>query len=346
MNQNSLGFLLAFTCAVTNVVMDILQKKALAGKPLFPTILCSRFVVLSTLTVIVLVRACGGHAVPWQTQNAQHMLHIPYFVPMLALDCFLVAASALLYYRALQIAPLSLTIPFLAFTPAFLLLTSDLLLREDPSIQQIEGVFIVIFGSVLMYRSQFRIGWVEPFRALGREPGSRYMLLAALIMSLTNSLDKWLIVRSNSYDFAWLYAVGSCILFSLAFTVRLPRLDVSFRGLSWLAILGAGIADATTLALQFGAMLRLRAVVVVSIKRSGILLSVLAGWYFFHERQIRNRILAAAIMLTGAVMLYFSFSLLQQSLLSAAMIALGLAGPSLERMVSPPEEPHPKQRTD
>jgi uncharacterized membrane protein len=197
-----------------------------------------------------------------------------------------------------------------------------------------------------MYRSQLKIGWIEPFRALGREPGSRYMLLAALIMSLTNSLDKWLILRSNSYDFAWLYAVGSCILFSIAFAFRFRRSNLSFRALSWTAILGAGVADATTLAIQFAAMLRIRAVVVVSIKRSGILLSVLAGWYFFHERQIRIRILAATIMLTGAVMLYLSFSLARQTLLFAAMIVLGLAGPSLERLISPPETPVQKQTTD
>jgi drug/metabolite transporter (DMT)-like permease len=137
MNHNSFGFALAFTCAITNVVMDILQKKALANKPLFPTILCSRFVVLSTLTVIVLVRAYSGHGVPWQPQRMQHILQVQSFLPVLVLDCTLVAASALLYYRALQIAPLSLTIPFLAFTPAFLLLTSHLLLREHPTLQQI-----------------------------------------------------------------------------------------------------------------------------------------------------------------------------------------------------------------
>ena len=325
---------------MSNVVLDVMQKKALVGKPLIPTIFCARFVVLATITAIILARLSLGHAAPWQTASLQQMIHTPHFSAMIALDSVLVTCSIMFYYRALQIAPLSLTIPFLTFTPAFLLITSHIVLRELLTTQQIEGVVVVIFGSMLMYRSQFKIGWLEPLRALGREPGSRYMLLAALIMSITNSLDKWLVLRTSSYDFAWLYSVGSCVLFTLVLVVRLPIERPGFLRLSWPAILIAGVADAATLALQFAALLYLRPVTVISLKRSGILIAVLAGWFFFHERQIGNRIHAATVMLAGAIMLYISLTLTHQTELFALVIALGLAGPSLFKRSQPSVQNH------
>jgi drug/metabolite transporter (DMT)-like permease len=327
-SPHSLGLLLASACAATNVAMDVLQKRALSGRPYYPTILSARVTVFVLLSLIVIARIRLGYAAPWQAPFRQEILHTPHFLAMLAFDCLLMACSMLLYYRAIQTAPLSLTIPFLTFTPAFLLLTSHIVLRERPTLPQVEGVAIVVFGSVLMYRSQFRISWLEPFRALAQEPGSRYMLLAALIMSLTNPLDKWLIVRSSSFTFAWLYATGSCVLFS-ALLLRRP----SFRGLAWKAIIAAGVADATTLALQFASLVYLSAVVTICLKRSGILLTVLAGWLIFREHQIENRLIAAMIMVSGALMLYLNFDLWRQTLLSILLIIIGLYGPRWTRFV-------------
>ena len=68
----------------------------------------------------------------------------------------LVASSAakilasVLYQRALQVAPLSSTIPFLAFIPVLLLGTSFILLGEVPNLQGLVGVVIVTGGGFML----------------------------------------------------------------------------------------------------------------------------------------------------------------------------------------------------
>eukprot|EP01025_Chloroclados_australasicus_P063559 TRINITY_DN8416_c0_g2_i3.p2 TRINITY_DN8416_c0_g2~~TRINITY_DN8416_c0_g2_i3.p2 ORF type:complete len:241 (+),score=14.73 TRINITY_DN8416_c0_g2_i3:75-725(+) len=60
--------------------------------------------------------------------------------------------SGFLYQRALQLSPISMTVPYLAFTPAMLLFTAFLLVGEVPSMQGIMGVCVVTAGGYLLSR--------------------------------------------------------------------------------------------------------------------------------------------------------------------------------------------------
>lgn len=55
-----------------------------------------------------------------------------------------------MYQRALQISPLSVTVPYLAFTPVLLVFTSYVVMRESPSSQGLLGVAIVTLGGYLL----------------------------------------------------------------------------------------------------------------------------------------------------------------------------------------------------
>lgn len=46
--------------------------------------------------------------------------------------------------------------------------------------------------------------------------------------------------------------------------------------------------------------------VTIAVKRSGMLLSVLAGAYFFHEQRSRQRLAAALVVLMGVFTMYFN----------------------------------------
>jgi drug/metabolite transporter (DMT)-like permease len=71
-------------------------------------------------------------------------------------------------------------------------------------------------------------------------------------------------------------------------------------------------------------------VVAVSIKRAGIILSVLAGWLFFREREITDKVIAASVMFCGVLILYLPLTVAQ----SWGMLALTLAGMSLALYVT------------
>jgi drug/metabolite transporter (DMT)-like permease len=77
-----------------------------------------------------------GPAEPWS-----------YWKPVLfALPLEVVAALA--FNRALQIAPLSLVIPYMAFTPVFLILGSRFFLGEHISAHGGLGIAFVAFGAI------------------------------------------------------------------------------------------------------------------------------------------------------------------------------------------------------
>lgn len=58
--------------------------------------------------------------------------------------------SLLLYQSAIQLAPLSSTVPYLSLSPAMLLVTAYLLIGEQPSWPGLVGVMIVTLGGYLL----------------------------------------------------------------------------------------------------------------------------------------------------------------------------------------------------
>ena len=64
--------------------------------------------------------------------------------------------SLLLYQTAIQLAPLSVTIPYLSFTPAMLVVTAFLMIGEQPSAPGFLGVLVVTVGGYLLAFSSSR----------------------------------------------------------------------------------------------------------------------------------------------------------------------------------------------
>ena len=63
-------------------------------------------------------------------------------IPEFSLQC-----RSLLFQRALSISPVSLTVPYLSFTPAVLLITSYFMLGEVPEAAGVLGVVIMTAGA-------------------------------------------------------------------------------------------------------------------------------------------------------------------------------------------------------
>lgn len=320
MSLFTIGLMLATATSVSNVLMDVTRKKALSGHSLLRTTFWIRLTVAAALTVVLAFRWFVGivPAIRPDVTAANFSIgaspHVSYLVYLLA-DTALVAFAILLYYRAVQVSPLSLTIPFLAFTQVFLLLTGKVLLGEIPPLLKSEGVIFVMLGSLLMHRQAFRAGIFGPLKAVWRERGSRYMLAVSFILSLTNPLDKKLVMMSDAFFYAWAYAIMLLLFFTMPLLIRRegPVGTVPLAA-KWIAI--AGLLDAFTLLLQFESHNYIDVVITISIKRAGIVLAVLAGWLIFREREIADRLLGSAVMVAGVLMIYLPLTLRQQIVLT------------------------------
>ena len=79
---------------------------------------------------------------------------IPYLLPGIIL-IFVGLFSALLFLKAIQQSDLSLTIPLLSFSPMFSSIFSFFFLNEQLSKIQYFGVFLIIFGALILYSKKF-----------------------------------------------------------------------------------------------------------------------------------------------------------------------------------------------
>ena len=87
------------------------------------------------------------------TQPDAHLLDNSPFLFAAFMSAALRLVSLLLYQTAIQIAPLSVTIPYLSFTPAMLVATAYLMIGEQPSLPGLIGVLVVTFGGYLLATS-------------------------------------------------------------------------------------------------------------------------------------------------------------------------------------------------
>jgi len=304
---------MAAATSVGNVFKDVAGKKVLDRHDMVATTFWWRAVVAVVLTTAwvgywVLVQApTVRDSGPLFGIAALHFSPIVTFLIYLLLDGLGVGIALSLYFRALQISPISLCLPFLAFTPIFLIPTGYLLLGELPPWAKLMGVVLVVAGSLLMHRELFAVSIFEPVKAIIREKGSRYMLITAFIFSITNPLDKMLVTMSDPLTQSVGYSVVVLVFFAGFSLARRSKVGMVIKSQpGWLIL--AGVLDAMALLLQFTSHNYIDVVITISVKRAGIVLSVLMGWLIFKERNITNKMIASSVMLAGVLIIYLPLS--------------------------------------
>jgi drug/metabolite transporter (DMT)-like permease len=287
---SSIGLLLASAMSITNVMADVWRKRALGKCALFPAAFWMRVTVAAILVGIEVFQILRGNITMIRDTGALFdLVHLNAYITYaiyLSLDVVMITIAMWLYFRALRISPLSMCVPFLAFTPVFLLAGQ----KFDAT--RLFGATMVVAGSLPMIR----------------EKGSRYMLLVALIFSLAYPLDQKLVQMSDIYVASAGNAIGLVCSFYLLSRAQNSDLAAAVRGnLKWIAL--AGVFEAVGLTLQLASYSYLDAGIMLSIKGAGIVLSVFAGWLFFRERGIASRLIASAAMFCGVLILYRGFAL-------------------------------------
>lgn len=207
--------------------------------------------------------------------------------------------AILLYQTALKSSPLSITVPFLAFTPVFLLGAGWLILGEIPEPLGIAGVVLVATGAFILRSSGLSAGgWRRIFHG---EKGPPLMLAVAFLYAMTSSLGKRAVQASSPLWFASLY-------FPLIAVALLPFQGRPDRGLrEFLSRPGLfasiGVLEMTVALLQFHAVALAEVAYVVTIKRMSLLVAVIYGRYMFKEGRLVRRLAGALTMVAGAALI-------------------------------------------
>lgn len=223
----------------------------------------------------------------------------PGFFPALSWVLPLTMVAIILHFRAIHISPMSLTLPFLSFTPVFVLFTGKLILGEELTPLGTAGILFVVAGGYIINLDSARLGVLGPIKAIFKEPGSAIMLLVAAMYALCSVGGKVLIINSSPMFAAMLlfFLYGVLLTVVLVGTGKASLKTITRKPLLGF---GVGVCIFAEVICHNLAISMIEAAYMITIKRMAGIFSVLYGWLLFNEHGIRYRIIGAIVMTVGA----------------------------------------------
>ncbi|MCK5476665.1 MAG: EamA family transporter [Candidatus Aenigmarchaeota archaeon] len=226
--------------------------------------------------------------------------------------------TSVLYMKALKLSDISLSHPMTTFSPFFILLTAPFILGEFPTIYGLIGVLLIVLGAYSMNISKFKEGFFTPFKALVTEKGPRYMLAVAFLWSIAGTYDK--VGLLNSSPIFWAISIHlflTTVLFPIMliksknrstkkiesnifdnFFIAKKQITSNIRVLALIGLSVALLHICQTIALSLTLV-----VYVSAIKKLSVLMSIIFGYLFFKEKNIKERLFGATIMVIGVVII-------------------------------------------
>jgi drug/metabolite transporter (DMT)-like permease len=281
---------LGLTAALGTATADAVTKRSFADLSPYGMSLAQWLFALPYLLLVGLV-------IHWPPLDRTFWLAVGLALP-------LEVAAALLYMRAIKVSPISLCIPFLAFTPVFLILTGRLILGEGLNRWGAAAVILMAGGSYILSLSTGRFGFLAPLKALAQEPGARFMLGVAALYSCTAALGKLAILHSEPAFFGVVYPLlfSGVMLAGYPLSNSKPARALASR-CRWGLILGLCLA-ATIISQVYGLKMA-PAAYLIAVKRSSVFFTVVLGGWWLKERPIGPRLAGAALMVGGVMLIAF-----------------------------------------
>jgi len=285
------ALLLVVACSLAWGGCD-LSRKFLAGK-------------IQPMPLVVLITAA---AVPiflaWLLIDGVPEVRPSYWTPALTSVALNVGAN-LAFFVALRSAALSIAIPLLSLTPVFTTLLAIPMLGQEPTWLQGVGILLVVAGA-------FALGLPEggpltpsaAWRAWRSDRSALWMLVVALLWSLTVPLDKIAIDRASGplHGLVLNAGVGVAVALVLLIQRRLGGL-ADVRKAPFVFVLGV-VVSAVALGLQLLAIQTVWVGLVETLKRGiGNGMAVILGRLVFREAVTARKIGAVGLMVVGVALI-------------------------------------------
>jgi drug/metabolite transporter (DMT)-like permease len=213
--------------------------------------------------------------------------------------------AMLLYVQAIRDTSLTLTLPYLSFTPVFNTVTGYVLLGETVTLSGFSGIMLVVFGAWLLnieHARGERFDALAPFRAIVSERGSRLMLITAALYSLTSVLGKGALAYTTPLFFGTMYyvVIGFAVVVVFSFGNR-AAVNVLWR--KPVAHMAIGLFMSIMVLSHFYAIQYIEVAYMIAVKRSSLLFGMVYSVLLFHERARIEHFFAGAMMVAGVYLI-------------------------------------------
>lgn len=280
-------FWIALICALSLALADSLTKKYF-----------SHFSGLSIL--LVRLSLPGLVLLPYSLSVGLPDVPMDFWYLMLILIPLEITAMWF-YVIAIRDTPLHLSLPYLSFTPVFVILTGYLFLNETVTWDGSLGIVLIMAGAYLLNIDRVGKSWrtvFSPLVAIFRLRGSVLMLMTALIYSLTSVLGKKAMLYTDATTFGAFYFSSIGLVTLVLITILQPstlRHVLVRPG----AISLVGVLMAIMVVTHFIALEQVETAYMLSVKRTSMIFGMLLGAWMFKDMSFRQHLPAGLIMLIG-----------------------------------------------
>jgi drug/metabolite transporter (DMT)-like permease len=253
-------------------------------------------ILVAVIPVYVLVTTIDVHSIFQLQSHAYWWYAIP--------SCLLTTAGHIYFLKSIQHSDLSLTIPYLSFTPIFVLITAIFVLQECPNHTALAGILIVSLGAFFLNRT----GPIdqETRRGLGRlvsDRGSRYMVGTAIAWSAAATFDKAALQFASTSLHIGLMLFGTTLLLLMVALKSGHQQSMRTTLLRWKPISFVCLIMLCAMGLQFCAYAYWDVAHVEALKRAvGLVGSLVFGWLYFGESHFWRRVPLIAMMAVGSAL--------------------------------------------
>jgi drug/metabolite transporter (DMT)-like permease len=214
-----------------------------------------------------------------------------------------------LLLRAYELGEFSSVYSMVLLTPVFTLITSKFLVAETPSAWGVLGVLATVIGLYIILRNHTdNLSESKPNFMRANMIG----ISVAFLWSITTNFDKLSSRYSNAFfaPFVGLLIIAAInALFVFIMRERhLPTVGNAgkLQIKDYLIFLGVGAFFAMSNVLHNAALMIGFVSYTLAIKRVGILFAIIWGWLFFKEKNLRKKLLGAAVAVAGVMMILFA----------------------------------------
>lgn len=205
-----------------------------------------------------------------------------------------------IYVYVLSNYEVSLVTPFYNFNVFFLLLLSVIFLDETFTIFKIVGIFLLFFGTLFLNQEE---SILKSFKSVYKNRGCQLMIVVSLLMAIGRVLDRNKIEETSPpiYSFALYFLTGLYIGVILLVQRKGKLIIESFKSQPK-EFLAGGAANAYSYLFLLIAFTEMEVSVAEPLSMLSVILSIILSYFFFREK-IKNRLVGALIMFSGAILL-------------------------------------------
>lgn len=230
----------------------------------------------------------------------------PRFLPAVLATTVLSVVSFSLYVSAIHRSDIGLTYPLLALTPVLLVPVEWVLLGDVPGWGGLAGIALAVVGVYLLNYGRREGGLLEPLRAIARDSGARRMLAVAMLWGVGAALDRVAVLDSSPLFYGTVLTGLTSLAFLPIVLLRGDGLAAALRpGIRWALAVQGGLF-AAMFVFQMAAIDLTLASYVVSVKRSGAIITVILGALLFQEKGTRYRLAGTGVILLGVFLIALS----------------------------------------